>query len=124
MNNNTGLLRTVVVFLGLITLAVVVGAFVLAYHGDDIPAALIGLGGTSLGALGGILTNTVAGSSSSAATSTAESAVAAAVPDFGPIRDQLGAAAQTLVDLAKGLENPAAGTPAAPVAVAPEPAQP
>lgn len=51
----------VIIFLGLTTLAIVVGAILLALDEKSIPDALIGLGGTSLGALGAMLSKTSAG---------------------------------------------------------------
>lgn len=51
----------VIIFLGLTTLAIVVGAIVLALDEKSIPDALIGLGGTSLGALGAMLSKTSTG---------------------------------------------------------------
>lgn len=48
----------VIIFLGLTTLAIVVGAILLALDEKSIPDALIGLGGTSLGALGAMLSRT------------------------------------------------------------------
>lgn len=116
MNESTGLVRIVVVFLGIITLAVVVGSFVLAYNGTDIPAALIGIGGTALGGLAGILTNTGAvtagGSSSSATAEVAAAAAAPPPPDFTPLRELLGGAASQLLEVAKALEDPSSSAPA------------
>lgn len=57
MNSKTTVLA-VVVFLGLVALATVVGGFVLAYQGTTIPGELIGLGGTAVGAIAGILAKT------------------------------------------------------------------
>lgn len=115
MNQNTGLTRLVVLFLGLITLAVIVGSFVLAYNGTDIPAALIGLGGTALGGLGGILVSPGGAQAlTSGTTATVEEAVAAATPappDFGPLREQLGDAANKLLAVAHALGDPAATPP-------------
>lgn len=50
----------VIIFLGLTTLTITVGAIVLALDGKTIPDAIIGLGGTSLGALGAMLSRTSA----------------------------------------------------------------
>lgn len=57
MNSKTTVLA-VVIFLGLVALATVVGGFVLAYQGTTIPGELIGLGGTAVGAIAGILAKT------------------------------------------------------------------
>lgn len=115
---NTGLLRLVVIFLGLATLAVIIGSFVLAYQGTDIPAALIGIGGTALGALGGILTNTgaTAGLLPSSSPSPEEAAAAAAPPppDFEPLRELLAGAAAQLLEVGKALEAPTPEAPPAP----------
>lgn len=51
----------VIIFLGLTTLSIVVGAIFLALEEKTIPDALIGLGGTSLGALGAMLSKTSTG---------------------------------------------------------------
>ena len=56
-------LRAVIVFLGLTVLSCVVGVFLLASQGidtsnSDLLVAAVGLGGTALGALGSMLTNT------------------------------------------------------------------
>lgn len=52
----TKTVNLLIIFLGAIVLAVVVGAIVLAQQGDTIPAELVGLGGTALGALVTLLT--------------------------------------------------------------------
>lgn len=51
----------VIIFLGLTTLCIVIGAILLALDEKAIPDALIGLGGTSLGALGAMLSKTSTG---------------------------------------------------------------
>lgn len=51
----------VIIFLGMTTLIIVLGAVWLAADGKQIPDALIGLGGTSLGALGAMLSKTSTG---------------------------------------------------------------
>jgi len=117
MNQNTGLVRIVVIFLGVIVLAVVVGAVVLAYQGIDIPAALIGLGSVALGALGGILT-TPGGSNAITGSTPTSSSSAAPTIDLGPVLDQL----DKLVTGALGLKDSLAkvSTPApAPTSPAP-----
>lgn len=49
--------KLVVGILGAIAIIIVIGCIVISILGHDIPAALIGLGGTAIGAIGGILTN-------------------------------------------------------------------
>lgn len=56
--NSKSTINLVILFLGAIALAVVVGGFVLAYQGETIPTELVGLGGTALGAVAGILAKT------------------------------------------------------------------
>lgn len=51
----------VIIFLGLTTLTIVGGGVYLAAAEKTIPDALIGLGGTSLGALGAMLSKTSTG---------------------------------------------------------------
>lgn len=65
MNDST--VRLVVMFLGAIALAVVLGCIGLAITGKDIPAALVGFGGSAVGAIAGILSNSGGGDSTSVA---------------------------------------------------------
>jgi hypothetical protein len=56
-----GNVRLVILFLGVATLIIIGGGVWLAHDGKNIPDALIGLGGTSLGALGAMLSKTSSG---------------------------------------------------------------
>lgn len=58
---NDATVRLVVIILGVLAGIIVTGCVVIAVLGNDIPGALIGLGGTVVGALAGILSNTAAG---------------------------------------------------------------
>lgn len=60
MNGELVNVRLVIIFLGIATLIIIGGGVFLAAQEKGIPDALIGLGGTALGALGAMLSKTSA----------------------------------------------------------------
>lgn len=61
MDHDQFVVRLVILFLGLFALTTLLGGIYLAAVGKAIPDALIAMGGTAIGAVGGILSRTSAG---------------------------------------------------------------
>lgn len=81
---NTKTVNLLIIFLGMIVLLVVAGCVVISYQGKDVPAALVGFGGTALGALAGLLTRPPADAPQVAAELANQAA-----PDFGPLQAEV-----------------------------------
>lgn len=100
----TKTVNLLITFLGVIILAVVVGAIVLTSQGKTIPGELIGLGGTALGALVTLLTRPPTD-----AAGVAQQVLAAQPPPIDV--SGIESAAQALLDGVQQAKNSAAGTP-------------
>lgn len=100
--NSQRTILAVIIFLGLVAVATVVGGFFLAYNDVTVPGELIALGSVSVGAIAGILSKTGTEPIPVVAQDVAPPAPAPG-PDLTKLREQLGGAANAILDIAHAI---------------------
>ena len=105
---DTKTLRLVILWLGLIALATVVGGMALTYNGHEVPAALYALGTSAVTAMVALLSRPPNDSAGVAAEIAAQPA--APPVDYSELQTVLGAALEKLTQ-ASASPGPTAGTP-------------